>query len=244
MRPENDMEKLFDEAIRLEKRGAWEQAILLYEQAVDKWGDQPEAVYAKNAVARLREMQASSSPPSEQTQHERSPSTSLAHKMWSHSGVRVSIGGALVLLAWDVALTGSFLMSFIFCPIWFLVSIPKNAIQRPGWRLALLRIAIPALTLGLAFANEGVQYRIGKANAPRIIAACEEFHAANREFPKTLDELVPRYLPSIPRAKYCLDYGTFQYWNLEGRPTLVWCVVPPFGRNVYDFEQRRWSHID
>ena len=43
--------------LRLERRGAWEEAISLYEQAVDKWGEQPEAVYAKNAVARLHEMQ-------------------------------------------------------------------------------------------------------------------------------------------------------------------------------------------
>jgi len=241
---ENGMDELFDEAIRLEKHGAWQKAILLYERAIDKWGDQPEAVYAKNAIARLREMQNNSCQPSEPTQNERVPSTSLAYKAWSHRGIRVSIGGALLLVAWDVGLSGSYLTSLLFCPIWFLVSILKNAFQRPGWRLALLRIAIPALTLGLALANEGVQYRIGKANAPRIIAACEEFHAANGKFPKTLDELVPRYMPSIPRAKYCLDFGEFQYLNLDGRPLLVWYVVPPYGRKVYNFEDRRWNYID
>ena len=169
---------------------------------------------------------------------------SLAHKARSHRGIGGSISGALVLLAWDAAFTGSFLVSLMVCPIWIVVSILKNAIQRPGWRVALLRIAIPALTLGLVRANEAVQYRIGKANAPRIIAACEEFHAASGKFPKTLDELVPRYMPSIPRAKYCVAYGEFSYWNNEGRPILVWCVIPPFGRKIYDFEERRWGYID
>jgi hypothetical protein len=120
----------------------------------------------------------------------------------------------------------------------------KNTIQRPGWGLALLRIAIPALTLGLVLANDAVQYRIGKANAPRIIAACEQFHADNGEFPKTLDDLVPQYLPSIPRAKYCLTYGEFVYWNRDGRSSLMWYAIPPFGRNIYSFQERRWHYID
>jgi hypothetical protein len=187
----------------------------------------------------------SSNRPAEQSPYGPSWLSIIVRKIGYHRGIGFSIGGAVVLLAFDVGMSGSFLMSLIFCPIWFLVSVLKNAIQRPGWRLALLRIAIPALTLTLARANEAIQFRIGEANAPRIIAACEEFHAANGRFPKTLDELVPRYLPSIPPAKYCLDYGQFQYWNnSEDQPMLVWCVVPPFGRKIYTFEDRRWGYID
>ncbi len=148
-------------------------------------------------------MHDSSSRPAEHAQNEMWL-TILVRYVWSHRGIRVSIGTAAVLLAWDAAFSGSFLMSLIFCPIWFLLTILKNAIQRPGWRLALLRIAIPALTLGLVMANNAVQLRIAEANAPRIVAACQEFHAANGRFPKTLDQLVPRYMPSVPRAKYCL----------------------------------------
>ncbi len=148
-------------------------------------------------------MHDSSSRPAEHAQNEMWL-TILVRYVWSHRGIRVSIGTAAVLLAWDAAFSGSFLMSLIFCPIWFLASVLKNAIQRPGWRLALLRIAIPALTLGLVMANNAVQLRIAEANAPRIVAACQEFHAANGRFPKTLDQLVPRYMPSVPRAKYCL----------------------------------------
>jgi hypothetical protein len=168
----------------------------------------------------------------------------LAQKVWSHCGVKASVVAALVLLTWDVVLTGSFLMSLIFCPIWLLLSIGKNAIQRPGWKLAILRLAIPPLTLGLVMANDAAQYRIGKANASRIIAACEEFHTANSKYPQTLDELVPRYLPAVPRAKYCLELGEFRYWNMEDHPMLVWYVVPPFGRKIYTFDDRRWGYID
>jgi hypothetical protein len=237
----SEIDRLFDEAIRLEKRGAWERAISLYEQAAERWGDQPEAVYAKNSAARLREMQDNLQPPSAQVQ--KSP-VCLAHRAWFHRGIGVSIGGALVLLGLDAVISGSFLTSFMVCPIWFLFSILKNAIQRPGWRLALVRIAVPAVTLGLVLANNAAQLRIAEANAPRIIAACEEFHAANGRFPKTLDELVPRYMPSVPRAKHCLALGEFVYWYSDGKPMLMWYAIPPFGRNIYFFENGRWRYID
>ena len=189
-------------------------------------------------------MQDSSYEPREQSQNEDARLTNHGGKTSSRRGVGRSIGGAFVLLAWDAAFTGSFLMSNCVCPIWFVFSILKNAIQRPGWRLAFLRIAIPALTLGLVLANDAVQFRIAKARAARVVTACEEFHVANGKYPRSLDELVPRHMPSIPRAKYCLVFGEFRYWNMDGSPMLVWYVVPPFGRKIYDFENRRWNYID
>ena len=160
------------------------------------------------------------------------------------SGIRGSIIGVFILLFWDAAISGSYVMSILVCPIWFIVSILKNAIQRPGWRVALIRIAIPPLTLALVLANDSLQYKIGKANAPRIIAACEQFHSANGRYPKTLNELVPQYLPSIPRAKYCLMLGEFMYWNFDEEPMLVWYVVPPYGRKTYTFNDQRWGYLD
>ncbi len=155
-----------------------------------------------------------------------------------------SIIGAIVLLAWDVASFGSFVVSGVVCPIWFVFSVGKNTGQRPGWRLAFLRVATPAVTLGIALANASVQDRIAEANAARIIKACEDFHGAHNEFPKSLDELVPQYLPSIPRAKYCLVYGEFLYFYMEGRPILLWHVLPPYGRKHYNFTEKRWGYTD
>ncbi len=169
--------------------------------------------------------------------------TMLARYVWSDPGISVSIGTAIVLLAWDIAITGSCALSFILCPIWLVASLAKNAIQRPGWRLGILRIAVPAVTFALAVANSAFELRVAEANALRVVAACEQFNAANSSFPNGLDELVPRYMPCIPRAKYCLLYGEFVYLNL-GKPMLVWYVVPPFNRKIYDFETRRWRYMD
>jgi len=156
-----------------------------------------------------------------------------------------SVGAAALLLFWDAAFSGSFLMSWLFCPIWFLVSLLQNAIQRPGWGQALLRIGIPALTLGIVWINNAVQLSIAEANASRVVAACEEYHAAHGRFPEKLDELVPQHIRSVPRAKYCLGpWSQFAYFHNQGKSMLVWYVVPPYYRRIYDFDTRRWNYIE
>ena len=181
----------------------------------------------------------SNTPP--KSSHNRTWLTIFLHYVW-YRGIRASISIALVLIALDAVFTGSFLMSYIVCPVWFFMSIVKNASQRPGWKLALLRITIPALTLGLVLTNDAVQFRIAEANAAKIIRACEEFHTANGKYPKTLGELVPKYMSSVPHAKYCLVFGEFLY--SDKKPVLMWYAVPPYGRKVYDFEKRSWSYQD
>ena len=57
-------------------------------------------------------------------------------------------------------------------------------------------------------------------------------------------ELVPHYLPSIPRAKYCIVWGQFVYFFNEGKPLLFWYVVPPFNRRTYNFQTRQWRYIE
>jgi len=154
-----------------------------------------------------------------------------------------SIGGACLLLAWDVGFTGSYLVSLFCCPVWGLACVVKGVSERRSWRFILVKSAVPVVVFGLVLANNAVQIRIAETNATRIIAACEAFRAANDRFPKSLDELVPSFIPSVPRAKYCFGWGEFKYFNF-GRPMLVWCVVPPFSRRIYDFGAQRWGSVD
>ena len=159
---------------------------------------------------------------------------------------RTSLNGATVLFCFDVVLGGSYLFSVLVCPIWFLVSVVKSLIERPQWGVGLFRVATPAVTLGIVLASTAIQWTIAEGNAVQIINACEEFHAANGRYPKTLNELVPRYLKSIPRAKYCLISGEFVYsFDKEsGRCILWWCKILPFGTEVYSFADKRWRFID
>lgn len=180
-----------------------------------------------------------------------SPKSITAPWWWrlSVSHCSGSLWGAIALLCFDVVLSGSFLISFFACPIWFLASGARNAIQRPGWRVALDRIALPVLTLGIVLGINASEWKIAHANAERIVMACEEFHAVNGYYPKALDELVPRYLPAIPRAKHCLIWGEFLYWHFGQTDDpehflLVWVKIPPFGRETYSSRDHRWGYLD
>ena len=110
--------------------------------------------------------------------------------------------------------------------------------------MGLYRIAVPVLTLAIVDGNAALQSTIATANAERIIVACEQFRLANGRYPDQLDELVPKHLRSISQAKYSLVYGDFRYWNIEGKTRLMWTVIPPFGRKIYNFERREWGFID
>lgn len=168
-------------------------------------------------------------------------STILAGKAAPCRDVYKSIIGAIILLAFDLGITGSYTFSLLFCTIWFFVSVFKNLIQKPGWKIAIIRVAIPPLILLLAWTNGSFQLRIAEGNASRVIAACEQYRKDTGKYPETLNELVPGYLPSIPRAKYCLD-GGFGYFNSEIGPTLYWHVGPY--RKLYSFVGQRWSYLD
>jgi hypothetical protein len=146
------------------------------------------------------------------------------------------------LVAFDAVFSGSVMASALVCPIWFLVSLVKSIKRHPGWKVGLSRIVIPILTLAIVVGNDALQSRIADANAERIIVACEQFRAVTGNYPDQLDELVPKYLSSIPRAKYALTSGDFRYWNRDGNHQLMWDKIPPFGRKIYDFELRKWRY--
>jgi len=126
------------------------------------------------------------------------------------SATRGSLVGALLLLFLGCDRhrksrgVGSCLPGLVFG------SLVKNVTQRPGWKIALFRTMIPAVTLALVLGNNSLQWQIAEANADRVIKACQEFRAAHGDYPGQLDELVPDYLDSMPRAKYCLLYGDFR----------------------------------
>lgn len=157
--------------------------------------------------------------------------------------IRGGLVGSALLLAWDGAINASFLLSLLFCPVWFVFNLVRGAIDRPGWGLALARVAIPAATLGLVWANHVIQIGITETNARRVIAACEAYHDANGKYPQKLGELVPQYLDAVPMAKYCLGPGSLFSYHNNGKPLLYWQVFG-FLRRIYNFEEHRWSYLD
>jgi len=162
------------------------------------------------------------------------------------SGTLSAIKGSLLMAAavlfWDVGNEGFWGFSLLFCPPWFLISAVKNVMQRPGWRIAILRASMPLLTFAIAFGNGNLQWKISDANAERVIKACDEFRVANGRYPSKLDELVPKYLASVPPPKYCM-MSSFFYVNSEGHPMLWWNRYGFYTR-IYHFDEKRWGNTD
>ena len=59
---------------------------------------------------------------------------------------------------------------------------------------------------------------------------------------KPLMNWCPRYLSSIPRAKYCLT-GEFSYSNSYDSPALIWNKAGPCHK-VYSFRTKQWGLAD
>lgn len=117
--------------------------------------------------------------------------------------------------------------------------------KRPLARSRALR-ASAYLVFGIAAYN-AVQFHQATAqhHAADIIAACEGYKIRHGMLPTTLQQLVPEFLPAVPRAKYTMAYGDFTYVVAsETAHTLMYISLPPFGRRAYHFEQAVWSQFD
>ena len=115
----------------------------------------------------------------------------------------------------------------------------------PG-ALSRARRASAYLVLGVAtFA--GIQFHLATAehHSADVIAACKAYQVRHGMLPATLQQLVPEFLPAVPRAKYTLAYGEFLYWaSSPNAHTLMYYALPPFGRRLYHFEEGVWTQLD
>jgi len=113
--------------------------------------------------------------------------------------------------------------------------------------LAGSRAARAALYLLLGAAAVGVMRfhaHTARVNADRVIEACRSYERAHGKLPERLQDLVPAFLPAVPRAKYTGMYGEFTYSSSATRHTLLYVALPPFGRRLYHFEENRWGQLD
>jgi hypothetical protein len=172
-----------------------------------------------------------------------SPESPLERKGFFASVKETLLVAAIVLFV-DMGLTGRYFCSLFFCPIWFLYALVKELVVRPGWGIALFRISVPVLVLASASVSIKIQRNIGNANADRIIKACEEYPAANGQYPHTLEDLVPLYLRCVPQPKYCLGSRFFDFDQNGCEHMLMWYADFPYGRKCYTFEDKRWGYVD
>jgi len=152
------------------------------------------------------------------------------------SDIRGSLILSLVILFLNVGVTGDYFLACVFCSIWAFVALIRAT--SGSALVATVRILIPIVTGVLVYWNFVVQEQISLSNAAIIIQACEHYHSDNGAYPEKLTDLVPRYLSSIPRAKYSLGSDNFTYTGSDQAFLMYW---KQFGwPRFYDLRKRYW----
>lgn len=101
-----------------------------------------------------------------------------------------------------------------------------------------------ALLAGLGLVMMVVNGEVARTRATKIIAACESYKQKNGQYPITLPALVPEFLEKIPNANFRLYLSGFTYMANPERHQLIYVVLPPYGREYYSLEEKRWGMID
>lgn len=102
------------------------------------------------------------------------------------------------------------------------------------FRVAMIYALMFVATMALASAN----IKLAQRRAAPVILAVRRYNSEHGHYPKTLDELVPAYLPSVPRAGFTLLSRHFGYFNDEN-PQLYFPAMF-HGVFAYDFPTETW----
>jgi hypothetical protein len=105
--------------------------------------------------------------------------------------------------------------------------------------LFLLSSTVPA------WLTHNSQEQASTVAAQPIITALEQFRAANGVYPKSLDDLVPVYLPAVPKTKMGF-YGTrFEYYSENGNDFFIGFEGTMMFRFYnYNSKTKRWLSLD
>ncbi len=154
---------------------------------------------------------------------------------------------ALIVAALDVFFFQQFWLSGVLCIAGVLYYLPRAIGAYPDRTLLRLRLikAVVTLATGAAAIAAIVTFNLmAQDHARTVIAAAEAFKAKFGRYPDRLDELVPAFLPEVPNAKPAGMMPRFLYYASADGHTLMYTVLPPFGRRLYTFEEQRWSALD
>jgi len=137
--------------------------------------------------------------------------------------------------------------AFLIGAFLILVYLPRSLLARKYAacrKERLIRFAIYLAAVGVVFSLIQINKQIAKEHAERIIAAVENYKAANGKYPDRLDQLVPQFIAEIPaKARITFTDRGFRYLAGESH-TLMYVAMPPFGRTTYNFETKSWGFID
>lgn len=105
--------------------------------------------------------------------------------------------------------------------------------QHKWERVAVIYALMVVSTMALLSRN----MRLAQRRAAPVIAGINRYYSDKGAYPKTLGELVPAYLPSIPHAGFTALSRNFRYF--DDRPQLYFAAMF-HGVVAYDFPTQTW----
>jgi hypothetical protein len=147
----------------------------------------------------------------------------------------------------DALFFGQGVISVILCVAGVLYFLPRAIAARQDEARFRLRLSKAAITSIVGFAALGVIVYgnvIARERAETLVVAVEQFYAKYGRYPERLEEIAPVFIPAIPTAKYVVIADKFSYSVSGSRHSLMYVVVPPYGRRIYTFEDRKWTDVD
>jgi hypothetical protein len=106
----------------------------------------------------------------------------------------------------------------------------------------LSRLAIYLGAAIIVFSFNMLNNQIAQTRAETLITAIKAYSQKEKRYPENLTDLVPKYVSSVPRAKYSMLFNNFDY---SGEYHFLYYVsFPPFLRSIYYFGSNRWSVMD
>jgi hypothetical protein len=96
----------------------------------------------------------------------------------------------------------------------------------------------------IVFALNAANNQLAQSRGEALVSDIKAFHVRNERYPKSLEELVPDYVESVPLAKYTFGFNEFRYFVSDHSVLLFYTHFPPFGRPTYSFDRDEWVYVD
>lgn len=154
---------------------------------------------------------------------------------------------AVLLFVLDALVFNQFVVAFVTILIVLPTVLYRAFVDRkdrPVLKTRLITAGILLLMVLMIMTANGMNNRLARQRTLYLASACEKYKADHGGYPDRLSDLVPRYIPEVPPAKFTIVASSFIYLSRADRHTIIFTAIPPFGRITYTLEGRSWGMID
>lgn len=151
----------------------------------------------------------------------------------------IFITDALILNQGGIAVITMLVVVLIFLP-----KAIYSHIRKREYKTGYFKCLIYGCTALLIFGSNYLNNMIAHNRSEMLITTIEQYKSDNGVYPETLEALVPKYVQYVPPAKLSLSMNKFWYHRQGGDASLFYVSVPPYGRPIYNFNNKQWSYLD